>query len=121
MNVLPTYKRVDTCAAEFEALTPYLYSSYDLEDESDATERKKVLILGGGPNRIGQVKQLLFFVKVYIVYECSEKYFPYLIQLPRFDLLLQKSGPQRITSHPLHFFYRRYCGSFVETNTLKVH
>ncbi len=50
----PVYKRVDTCAAEFEAHTPYLYSSYEQECESRPTERKKVVILGGGPNRIGQ-------------------------------------------------------------------
>ena len=53
-GVKPAYKRVDTCAAEFEAHTPYLYSSYDAECEADTTNNKKVLILGGGPNRIGQ-------------------------------------------------------------------
>jgi carbamoyl-phosphate synthase large subunit len=54
LGVLPAYKRVDTCAAEFEAFTPYQYSSYDAECESVPTTAKKVLILGGGPNRIGQ-------------------------------------------------------------------
>lgn len=54
LGVKPAYKRVDTCAAEFEADTPYMYSSYDHECESAPTGRKKVLILGGGPNRIGQ-------------------------------------------------------------------
>ena len=49
-----TYKRVDTCAAEFEAQTPYLYSTYERNCEAHPTSRKKVLILGGGPNRIGQ-------------------------------------------------------------------
>ncbi|HMV56753.1 MAG TPA: carbamoyl-phosphate synthase large subunit [Nitrospira sp.] len=49
-----TYKRVDTCAAEFEAHTPYLYSTYERECEARPTTRKKVVILGGGPNRIGQ-------------------------------------------------------------------
>ncbi len=49
-----TYKRVDTCAAEFEAQTPYLYSTYGRECEARPTDRKKVVILGGGPNRIGQ-------------------------------------------------------------------
>jgi carbamoyl-phosphate synthase large subunit len=49
-----TYKRVDTCAAEFEAHTPYLYSTYGQECEARPTNRKKVIILGGGPNRIGQ-------------------------------------------------------------------
>ena len=50
----PVYKRVDTCAAEFESYTPYLYSTYEDEDEAAPTERKKVMILGSGPNRIGQ-------------------------------------------------------------------
>ncbi|PKI65530.1 hypothetical protein CRG98_014030 [Punica granatum] len=54
LGITPAYKRVDTCAAEFEANTPYMYSSYDFECESAPTQRKKVLILGGGPNRIGQ-------------------------------------------------------------------
>ncbi len=49
-----TYSRVDTCAAEFEALTPYLYSTYGRECEARPTDQKKVVILGGGPNRIGQ-------------------------------------------------------------------
>ncbi len=54
LGVRPVFKRVDTCAAEFEAYTPYLYSSYDEECEADPTDRPKVMILGGGPNRIGQ-------------------------------------------------------------------
>ncbi|MGC6415910.1 MAG: carbamoyl-phosphate synthase large subunit [Bradymonadia bacterium] len=53
-DIRPVYKRVDTCAAEFEAFTPYLYSTYEQEDEALPTDRKKVIILGGGPNRIGQ-------------------------------------------------------------------
>ena len=53
-GVTPVFKTVDTCAAEFEAHTPYHYSTYDQENESVRTERKKVIILGGGPNRIGQ-------------------------------------------------------------------
>lgn len=53
-KILPVYKRIDTCAGEFEAFTPYMYSSYDEEDESAVTNKKKVMILGGGPNRIGQ-------------------------------------------------------------------
>ncbi len=53
-GVMPSYHQVDTCAAEFEAYTPYLYSSYDSESEAEPTERRKVIILGGGPNRIGQ-------------------------------------------------------------------
>lgn len=54
LGVIPAYKRVDTCAAEFDADTPYMYSSYDYECEASPTTKKKVLILGGGPNRIGQ-------------------------------------------------------------------
>jgi carbamoyl-phosphate synthase large subunit len=53
-GVLPVYKRVDTCAAEFESYTPYLYSTYEEEDEATPTDKKKVIILGSGPNRIGQ-------------------------------------------------------------------
>jgi carbamoyl-phosphate synthase large subunit len=53
-GVRPVFKRVDTCAAEFEAYTPYLYSTYEEESEAAPTDRKKVMILGGGPNRIGQ-------------------------------------------------------------------
>jgi carbamoyl-phosphate synthase large subunit len=54
LNVMPVYKMVDTCAAEFESQTPYLYSCYDEEDEMPPTTKKKILILGSGPNRIGQ-------------------------------------------------------------------
>jgi carbamoyl-phosphate synthase large subunit len=53
-GVRPVFKRVDTCAAEFEAYTPYLYSTYEEECEAQPTDRPKVMILGGGPNRIGQ-------------------------------------------------------------------
>ncbi|NJN93848.1 MAG: carbamoyl-phosphate synthase large subunit, partial [Anaerolineales bacterium] len=54
LNLTPVYHRVDTCAAEFEAHTPYLYSTYETQNEANPTDRKKVMILGGGPNRIGQ-------------------------------------------------------------------
>ncbi|MGH2567339.1 MAG: carbamoyl-phosphate synthase large subunit, partial [Bacteroidota bacterium] len=54
LGVVPAFKVVDTCAAEFEAYTPYYYSTYDEENESVRHEKKKVIILGGGPNRIGQ-------------------------------------------------------------------
>ena len=54
LGVRPVYKRVDTCAAEFEAITPYLYSSYEGECEAVPTDRQKIVILGSGPNRIGQ-------------------------------------------------------------------
>src|SRR5512146_701205 len=53
-GIVPVYKRVDTCAAEFESFTPYLYSTYEEEGEATPTAKKKVMILGAGPNRIGQ-------------------------------------------------------------------
>src|SRR3954469_25690207 len=54
LGIRPVFKRVDTCAAEFETKTAYMYSSYDEEDESEPTDRRKIMVLGGGPNRIGQ-------------------------------------------------------------------
>ncbi|MEM1179753.1 MAG: carbamoyl-phosphate synthase large subunit [Acidobacteriota bacterium] len=54
LEIRRVYKRVDTCAAEFPAMTPYLYSTYGEEDEAEPTDRKKVLVIGSGPNRIGQ-------------------------------------------------------------------
>ncbi|MGZ5930380.1 MAG: carbamoyl-phosphate synthase large subunit, partial [Rhizomicrobium sp.] len=60
LNIRPCYKRIDTCAAEFQALTPYMYSSYEMPVngqtacEADPSDKKKIIILGGGPNRIGQ-------------------------------------------------------------------
>ena len=54
LGVMPVYKMVDTCAGEFESFTPYLYSCYDEEDEAAPTTAKKIIILGSGPNRIGQ-------------------------------------------------------------------
>ncbi len=53
-GIIPTYRLVDTCAAEFEAYTPYYYSTYGEENEARETNQKKIIILGGGPNRIGQ-------------------------------------------------------------------
>lgn len=54
LNVRPVYKRVDTCAAEFATQTAYMYSTYDEECEANPTDKKKIMVLGGGPNRIGQ-------------------------------------------------------------------
>ena len=60
LGVLPVFKRIDSCAAEFEAITPYMYSTYEApsfgepEDEAKPSDRRKIVILGGGPNRIGQ-------------------------------------------------------------------
>jgi carbamoyl-phosphate synthase large subunit len=54
LGIVPVYKRVDTCGAEFESHTPYLYSTYETEDEAAPTDQRKIMILGSGPNRIGQ-------------------------------------------------------------------
>ena len=54
MGIRPVYKRVDTCAAEFPTTTAYMYSTYEDECEAEPTDRKKIIVLGGGPNRIGQ-------------------------------------------------------------------
>src|ERR1700674_875180 len=54
-HIAPVFKRVDTCAAEFELFTPYMYSTYEDERETEPTDRPKIVILGSGPNRIGQV------------------------------------------------------------------
>jgi len=54
LNIRPVFKRVDTCAAEFASSTAYMYSTYEEECEAAPSDRKKILVLGGGPNRIGQ-------------------------------------------------------------------
>jgi carbamoyl-phosphate synthase large subunit len=54
LNIVPVYKMIDTCAGEFESYTPYFYSTYDFENESIPTQKEKILIIGSGPNRIGQ-------------------------------------------------------------------
>jgi len=54
LGIVPVYKRVDTCGAEFESFTPYLYSTYEQECEAEPSDRRKIMILGSGPNRIGQ-------------------------------------------------------------------
>ena len=54
LGLRPSFYRVDTCAAEFEARTPYLYSTWEEDDEAEPTDRRKIIVLGGGPNRIGQ-------------------------------------------------------------------
>lgn len=53
-NILPVYKMVDTCASEFESNTPYFYGTYETENESIRSDKKKVVVLGSGPIRIGQ-------------------------------------------------------------------
>ncbi|KAK9280215.1 hypothetical protein L1049_013902 [Liquidambar formosana] len=97
-GVTPAYKRVDTCAAEFEANTPYMYSSYDFECESAPTERKKVLILGGGPNRIGQ--------GIEFDYCCCHTSFA--LQNAGYETIMMNSNPETVstdydTSNRLYF------------------
>ncbi|KAB2095734.1 hypothetical protein ES319_A01G059900v1 [Gossypium barbadense] len=88
LGVIPAYKRVDTCAAEFEANTPYMYSSYDFECESAPTEKKKVLILGGGPNRIGQ--------GIEFDYCCCHTSFA--LQKAGFETIMMNSNPETVST-----------------------
>ncbi|XP_057772545.1 carbamoyl-phosphate synthase large chain, chloroplastic [Salvia miltiorrhiza] len=87
-GVKPAYKRVDTCAAEFEADTPYMYSSYEIECESAPTNKKKVLILGGGPNRIGQ--------GIEFDYCCCHTSFA--LQDAGFETIMMNSNPETVST-----------------------
>lgn len=87
-GVTPSYKRVDTCAAEFEANTPYMYSSYDAECESAPTKKKKVLILGGGPNRIGQ--------GIEFDYCCCHASFS--LQSAGYETIMMNSNPETVST-----------------------
>ena len=71
LGVKPVFKRVDTCAAEFIAKTPYLYSTYEEECEAEPTGKKKIMVLGGGPNRIGQGIEFDYCC-VHAAFACSE-------------------------------------------------
>ncbi|XP_062082005.1 carbamoyl-phosphate synthase large chain, chloroplastic [Humulus lupulus] len=88
LGVTPAYKRVDTCAAEFEANTPYMYSSYDFECESAPTQSKKVLILGGGPNRIGQ--------GIEFDYCCCHTSFA--LQKAGYETIMMNSNPETVST-----------------------
>ncbi|KAL9262722.1 Carbamoyl phosphate synthase arginine-specific large chain, chloroplastic-like protein [Drosera capensis] len=88
LGVTPAYKRVDTCAAEFEANTPYMYSSYDFECESSPTTTKKVLILGGGPNRIGQ--------GIEFDYCCCHASFA--LQEAGYETIMMNSNPETVST-----------------------
>ncbi|MDD5746245.1 MAG: carbamoyl-phosphate synthase large subunit, partial [Candidatus Omnitrophica bacterium] len=92
------YKLVDTCAAEFEAYTPYYYSTYETEDEFRASDRKKIMILGGGPNRIGQ--------GIEFDYCCCHASFA--LKELGFDTIMVNSNPETVstdydTSDKLYF------------------
>ncbi|KAH9314401.1 hypothetical protein KI387_023028 [Taxus chinensis] len=88
LGVHPAYKRVDTCAAEFEANTPYMYSSYDDECEAAPSKKKKVLILGGGPNRIGQ--------GIEFDYCCCHA--SYALQDAGYETIMMNSNPETVST-----------------------
>lgn len=98
IGLLPVYKTVDTCAAEFDAKTPYHYSTYDEENESIRTDKKKVIILGGGPNRIGQ--------GIEFDYCCVHA--SYALQEEDYEAIMVNSNPETVstdydTSDKLYF------------------
>ncbi len=84
----PVYKTVDTCAAEFEAYTPYHYSTYEWEDEVDANDRDKVIILGSGPNRIGQGVEF-DYATVHAVWALREA---------GYDTIMVNSNPETVST-----------------------
>jgi carbamoyl-phosphate synthase large subunit len=88
LGVIPVYKTVDTCAAEFEAYTPYYYSTYEVEDEVLASDRPKVMILGGGPNRIGQ--------GIEFDYCCCHASFA--LQDDGFETIMVNSNPETVST-----------------------
>lgn len=98
LGVIPTYKLVDTCAAEFEAYTPYYYSTYEQEDECSPSNKKKIIILGGGPNRIGQ--------GIEFDYCCCQA--SYALEELEFESIMVNSNPETVstdydTSDKLYF------------------
>src|ERR1700690_762217 len=87
-GVSPVFKRVDTCAAEFESFTPYMYSTYEDEDESEVSTRQKVMILGSGPNRIGQ--------GIEFDYCCCHASFA--LREDGFDSIMVNSNPETVST-----------------------
>ena len=88
LGVIPVYKTVDTCAAEFEAFTPYYYSTYEEENEVLPSDRRKVMILGGGPNRIGQ--------GIEFDYCCCHASFA--LQADDFETIMVNSNPETVST-----------------------
>jgi carbamoyl-phosphate synthase large subunit len=86
--VIPVYKTVDTCAAEFEAYTPYYYSTYETETEVLPSDRRKVMILGGGPNRIGQ--------GIEFDYCCCHA--SYALRADDFETIMVNSNPETVST-----------------------
>lgn len=88
LGVIPAYKTVDTCAAEFEAYTPYYYSTYEEETETLPSDRRKVMILGSGPNRIGQ--------GIEFDYCCCHA--SYALQAEGFETIMVNSNPETVST-----------------------
>ncbi|MDX2256420.1 MAG: carbamoyl-phosphate synthase large subunit [Pseudanabaenaceae cyanobacterium bins.39] len=88
LGVIPSYKTVDTCAAEFEALTPYHYSTYEEESEIMPSSKRKVMILGGGPNRIGQ--------GIEFDYCCCHA--SYALRAAGFETIMVNSNPETVST-----------------------
>ncbi|MEM9947321.1 MAG: carbamoyl-phosphate synthase large subunit, partial [Cyanobacteria bacterium P01_D01_bin.36] len=88
LGVIPVYKMVDTCAAEFESLTPYYYSTYETETEVLPSTRRKVMILGGGPNRIGQ--------GIEFDYCCCHASFA--LQADDYETIMVNSNPETVST-----------------------
>ncbi len=88
LDVIPVYKTVDTCAAEFEALTPYYYSTYESDSEVLPSDRPKVMILGGGPNRIGQ--------GIEFDYCCCHASFA--LQADGYETIMVNSNPETVST-----------------------
>jgi carbamoyl-phosphate synthase large subunit len=88
LGVIPAYKTVDTCAAEFEAFTPYYYSTYERETEVLPSDRPKVMILGGGPNRIGQ--------GIEFDYCCCHASFA--LQADGYETIMVNSNPETVST-----------------------
>ncbi|MBE9127367.1 MULTISPECIES: carbamoyl-phosphate synthase large subunit [unclassified Coleofasciculus] len=88
LGIVPAYKVVDTCAAEFEALTPYYYSTYEAETEVALSDKRKVMILGGGPNRIGQ--------GIEFDYCCCHA--SYALRKKGFETIMVNSNPETVST-----------------------
>ncbi|AFZ33087.1 carbamoyl-phosphate synthase large subunit [Gloeocapsa sp. PCC 7428] len=88
LGVIPVYKTVDTCAAEFEAYTPYHYSTYEEESEVQPSDKQKVMILGGGPNRIGQ--------GIEFDYCCCHA--SYALKAAGFETIMVNSNPETVST-----------------------
>ncbi len=88
LGIRPGFRMVDTCAAEFEARTPYLYSSYDTADEAPPTKRRKVAILGSGPNRIGQG----------VEFDCCCVHAAYALREEGYEVIMINCNPETVST-----------------------